>query len=305
MNDLMGKLSPMLFYEEEVFDSKDYIYELKLDGLRALAYIYNNHVVLVNKRQKDITATYPELGDIYKNVKKECILDGEIVVMDKGKPNFFHLQKRALMTNTFKLKLAIGKHPVTFFAFDILYCHDKLLIDEPLIKRKEILKDNIIETKHLVMTRYIEKRGKDFFELAKIEDLEGIVAKVKDSKYYPGKKSRVWLKMKVYQETDLIICGYVPSENGIKDIILGDYDSNNQLFKVATIMTSKDKNIIIDFARTNPSKPLFAFDNDEVIWLKPHLVGTVKYMMKTNSGGLRQAVFKGIRNDKVASDLKN
>lgn len=303
MNELIPNLSPMLFYEEEVFDSKDYIYELKFDGARCLAYLFEDKTLLINKRKKDVSLSYPELTDLHKNVASPCILDGEIIVMDKGKPNFFKLQKRALLTNSFKIKLLVDKIPVTFVAFDILYCDGKLLTDLPLMTRKKILSENVKESRALVISRYIEEKGKDFFDLTKKQDLEGIVAKEKTSKYYSGKRSRVWLKMKVYQEADLIICGYVPSQYGMKDVIFGDYDSNNNLFKVATVMTNKDKSIIMDYAEKFPSKPLFEVDNEEVIWMKPNLVGRLKYMMKTNSGGLRQAVFMGVRDDKFASDL--
>ena len=305
MNDLMPNLSPMLFYEEEVFDSKDYLYELKFDGARCLAYLFSDHTTLINKRKKDVSPTYPELANLHEYVKKPCILDGEIVVMYQGKPNFYQLQKRALLTDAFKIKLLVNQIPVTFVAFDILYCDDKLLVNLPLIERKQILSDNVHEGSRLVVSRYIEEKGIDFFKLAEAQDLEGIVAKEKLSKYYSGKRSRVWLKMKVYQEDDLIICGYVASEYGMKDVIFGDYDQNNKLHRIATIMTNKDKKLIIDYANANPSEPLFTVDNEEVIWMKPHLVGTVKYMMKTNSGGLRQAIFKGVRDDKVANDLKH
>jgi bifunctional non-homologous end joining protein LigD len=108
--------------------------------------------------------------------------------------------------------------------------------------------------------------------------------------------------MKVYKEEDLIICGYTPSEYGMKDVILGAYNENNDLYKVATIMTNKDKNIIMEYAKRYPSKPLFA--GDGIIWMKPNLVGRVKFMMKTKDGNLRQASFLGVRDDKVASDLK-
>lgn len=304
MNDLIPNLSPMLFFEEEVFDSKDYIFELKFDGARCLAYLFEDKTLLINKRKKDVSVTYPELVDLHINVKSPCILDGEIIVMDKGKPNFFKLQKRALLSNPFKIKLLVDKIPVTFVAFDILYSDGKLLTDLPLMMRKKILSENVKESSRLVISRYIEEKGKDFFELAKKQDLEGIVAKEKLSKYYSGKRSRVWLKMKVYQEADLIICGYVPNQYGMKDVIFGDYDANNKLFKVATVMTNKDKNIIMEYAMKFPSEPLFEVDNEEVVWMKPHLVGRLKYMMKTNSGGLRQAVFMGVRDDKFAGDLK-
>jgi len=298
-------IAPMLFYEENVFDSEEYIFELKFDGARCLAYLDDEKTVLINKRFKDISLTYPELSNIHKTIKKRCVVDGELVVMANKKPSFYQLQKRALLANPLKIKLLSTKFPVTFIAFDILYYDDKLIVDMPLIERKKLLTANISENSKIIISRYIETKGKIFYQLAKEQNLEGIVAKLKTSKYYMGKRSRVWLKIKVYLEDDVIICGYVPKENSIKDLILGAYDQNNQLYRVASVMSVKDKNIIMKFARDYPSEPLFDVNNDEVIWMMPHLVGTVKYMMKTKHGGLRQAIFKGLRDDKIAEDLLN
>lgn len=297
-------LLPMLFYESAPFDSNEFIYELKFDGIRCFAYLDNNRTTLINKRGKDVSQTYPELLLIHQNIKKSCLLDGELVIMINGKPNFYELQRRSLLLNSFKIKLAANKYPLIFVVFDILIIGDDLIIDKPLMERKKILQENIIESPQLVISRFIEANGKAFFELAKAHDLEGIVAKEKFSRYYPGKRSRSWLKIKVYQEDDLIICGYVPSQLGIKKLILGTYNQNKDLVYVTTVLTSKDKKNIMEFARKHPGPPLFN-SNDEIIWMQPHLVGIVRYMMKTKAKGLRQPVFIGLRLDKVAKDLKN
>ena len=304
MNEIFNQeLSPMLFYESDVFDSQDYIYELKFDGIRCLAYLEENKTTLINKRQKELSSTYPELSKIHKQVNKPCIVDGEIVIMNNGKPDFYQLQKRSLMANSLKIKLQAAKLPVIFVAFDILYLDDKLTIDLPLLERKQLLQSNLIENPRIVISRYIDGHGSDFFELTKKQQLEGIVAKEKTSKYYPGKRSRVWLKIKVYQEDHLIICGYLPKENGIKELILGSYDDNNNIYKVASVVTSKDQQVIINFANQHPSTSIFDLDNNDIIWMEPYLVGRVRYMMKTKSGGLRQPVFVGVCSDKTAEDL--
>lgn len=305
MENLFSELSPMLFYETEIFDSKDYIYELKFDGIRCLAYL-DDKTTLINKRKKNVSNLYPELASLHKNVKHKCILDGELVVMSEGKPDFFKIQRRSLLSNQIKIDLLKNIDRVTFIAFDILYLNNKLLTNLPLLERKKILKENVKENELLVISRYIEEKGKSLFAFAIENELEGVVAKKKESKYYPGKRSRVWLKCKVYKEDDLIICGYIPSEYGIKELILGSFNEYGNLYKVATINTNKDKEIILNYAKNNQTIPLFEMSNkDEIIWLKPYLVGRVRYMMKTKNEGLRQAVFLGVRDDKVASDLLN
>lgn len=295
--------SPMLFYESLPFDSTDYLYELKFDGIRCFAYLTEDKTALINKRGKDITNVYPELTNLHENIKSRLLLDGELVIMIDGKPNFYQLQKRSLMTNDFKIKLLSQKYPVTFVAFDLLILGDEVLIEKPLLERKALLQENVKEANNLLISRYLETSGIAFYQLAKEKGLEGIVAKEKNSLYYPGKRKKVWLKFKVYQEDDLIICGYVPSHTGIKELILGKY-VNNELTYQATIVTSKDKKNIMEFANDYPNRPLFEIEKKDIVWMVPHLVGRVQYMMKSNKGGLRQAVFLGLRLDKIASDLK-
>lgn len=303
MSDLFEdkNVDPMLLYETEPFDDKDYIFELKLDGIRCIAYIEPKSVVLQNKRHKDVTDTYPELSDIRKCVKKRVILDGELVVLIDGKPNFYALQKRSLMSDEFKIKLAANKDPVQFVAYDILYSDGKDLTDKPLTERKDILCKAVTEGHGLSITRYIEKSGKAFFELAKQEQLEGIVAKKKDGHYHIGKRTHDWVKIKVMQDEDLYVCGYQPDEDGnVKDLILGYYDDNDKLQcrgKVYLGVSESDRKIIGEFAKKNTvAKPWFdKYKN--TVWLKSELIGTAHFMHETESGGMRQPVWKGLRAD--------
>lgn len=300
-------ISPMLLSESEPFDHKDYIFELKLDGIRALAYLDKKETIIKNKRNKDITNIYPELKSIHKQVNKRCILDGEIIVMKNGRPDFFALQSRSILSDSLKISLASKLNTASFVAYDILYYDKKDITDWPLLKRKEVLKEIITENEFLSYSRFIEEKGREFYELARDNHLEGIVAKEKISKYYIGKRAKVWIKMKVMQEEDLIICGYIKKDGTIKDLILGIYDKDYNLHFRGTIylgVSTIDKNKIIDTAIKHPSPPLFALNNKggEIIWMKPLLVGVVKYMMKTKSGGMRQPIFKGLRDDKIATE---
>lgn len=295
-------ISPMLLNEvKEPFDSEDYIYELKLDGIRCVAYIEPKSVTLQNKRFKDLTPIYPELSGICRCVKKRVILDGELVALTDGKPDFYALQKRSLMTDTFKISLSAKKNLVQFVAYDILYYDGKDLTEKPLIERKAILSKEVKEGYNLSISRWIEKNGTAFFELAKKENLEGIVAKKKNGLYYIGKRTSEWIKIKVMQDEDLLVLGFKPESDGIKYLILGYYDGNGELKcrgKVSLGVSRAEQKIITDFAKDNTvNKPWF--DNyKNVVWLKPQLVGTVNYMQQTHSGSMRQPVWKGLREDK-------
>lgn len=224
-----------------------------MDGIRCVAYIDTNSVVLQNKRFKDVTEVYPELSQMNECVKKRVILDGELVVLTDGKPDFYALQKRSLMGDKFKISLAARKNPIQFVAYDILYCDGKVLTDKTLMERKEILTKEISQKNNLSVSRYIEKDGIAFFNLAKQEELEGIVAKKKDGKYHIGKRTHDWIKIKVMQDEGLLILGYQPDEEGnVKDLILGYYDEQNKMQcrgKVYLGISKEERKVILEFAR--------------------------------------------------------
>jgi bifunctional non-homologous end joining protein LigD len=191
-------LKPMLIGAEgEPFDNPDYIFELKLDGIRCIAYLDQTGTELRNKRNLNVTSIYPELKEIHKQVDNRCILDGEIIVMHNGKPDFSEVKRRALMSNRLKINLAASKLPVSFIAFDILYFKDEQVTDLPLIKRKSILHETVIEENDkLAISRYIEEKGEELYRLAEQKNLEGIVAKLKESRYILDKRTKDWIKSK-------------------------------------------------------------------------------------------------------------
>jgi ATP-dependent DNA ligase len=278
--------------------------EFDPDGVRCIAYLDKDNTILRNKRNKDVTDIYPELKDIYKNAKKRCILDGELVVLNKeGKPSFFDLQKRTLLTNKMRIDMLSKRNPVQFVAYDILFIDDRQITDLPLMERKYLLSKNVSDFGQLSVSRYIEEKGKDFFNLAKSQGLEGVVAKLKDSKYYIGKRSRDWLKIKVLQDEDLYIIGYQPKDDGtgVKDVILADIvgDTVTERNKVYMGVSKSDERMILDFARKNKTErpENTKYPDPGIVWIKPELVGVVEYMMLTESGGMRQPVFKGVRSD--------
>jgi len=290
----------LIAHNQAAFDSTDYIYELKLDGIRCLAYLWDDGMELRNKRNKRLNPIYPELSGINKQAKKRCILDGELVVLKNGIPDFFEMQKRSLMSNQMKIKLAAQKLPVCFTAFDILYVDQKPVTDLQLLERKALLTKTINESERLAVSRYIEDDGKAFYKAAAQMGLEGIVAKRKDSKYYFGKRTNDWIKMKALIDEDFIVCGYFLKAVNIASVILGLYDNKSIVYQGHVVMGVSRH----DFKKMQMVQkvdkdyyPAFS-DFDDAVWLAPKLVCTVQYMDRTPSGGLRQPVFKGVRDDK-------
>ena len=307
MEDLFDKrdISPMLLHQSEPFDSDEYLFELKFDGARCIAYLDGHSTDLRDKRKKNITHTYPELKHIYKNVKKPCILDGEIILMRNGVPDFHALQKRSLLTDKFKIDIASKRHPISFVAYDILQIGKVNLTDVPLIERKKILTNNLIENERISYSRYIENEGIKFFQLAKSKNLEGVIAKIKTSKYHPGKRSKVWLKIKVWNEAYMVICGYIDTKNGGIRIVIGAYDNKGKLTDMGTLtgISRQERELIVSYAKSHKVKPHFNY-KDEISWMKPKLVCKVIYMLKTDVGRMRQAIFKGLVTDVRAKDCK-
>lgn len=295
-------IKPMLIGAEgDAFDSDDYLYELKLDGERCIAYLDSQGTDLRNKRNIKMLPKVPELSEIHRQVQRRCILDGELAVIYDGKPDFFLIQKRSMMSNPMKIELESQRHPACFTAFDILYYDDHPVTDLPLAERKKLLESVITkESARFARSRHIEGQGIAFYQLAEAQDLEGIVAKRKGSKYYFDKRTKDWIKCKNLKDSDYVVCGYIPKENSMTSIVLGQYRDGQLIYKghVALGVGGESFRRIRELGRLYHPPMTIPDGNEHAVWVQLKLVCTVKYMMKTESGGLRQPVFKGLRDDK-------
>ena len=295
-------IRPMLIGTEgQPFDSDEYIYELKLDGERCIAYLDRDKTILKNKRNILMLPKVPELAEIHKNVNVRCILDGELAVIKDGRPDFFEIQKRSMMSNPVKIDMAAKKYPACFTAFDIMYYANRHVTDLPLTERKELLQKAVIsENGRFAVSRFIEKNGIQFYALAEQQELEGIVAKRKDSKYYFDKRTKDWIKIKYLQDDDFVVLGYVPKENSMNSIILGQYSNGQLVYKghVTLGVGGEPFRRIKTLNKTDCPFSEIPKGNENAVWVTPELGCTVKYMMKTESGDMRQPVFKGLREDK-------
>lgn len=296
-------IDPMLIaIEDEAFDDKDYIYELKMDGVRCIAYIDTHKIEFRNKRHLNLSAKFPELKNCYKNVKKKCILDGELYIYKDGKVNFFEVQKRCLTSNTFKIHMMSKEMPATFTAFDILYLEDQEVMNQSLMKRKQLLKNLIKEDERINQSRYIETKGIMLYEKTKQLGLEGIVAKRKDSVYKMGKRTKDWIKCKHLIEDDYVICGYLKKEKGIISLIIGQYDNQMLVYKGHVTLGVNISYIERHTKKVNTHEFMKYKENEDAIWIKPYLVGIIKFMEYTKNNSLRQPVFKGYRDDKLPEE---
>ena len=286
------KFTPMLLKEvEKPFNSENHIYEIKFDGIRALIYANPKEVKVISRRHQDLTHLYPELQKIKNIVKKNTIFDGEIVAFNEGKPSFQKLQLRSHLKSKEKIEFQAKKSPIIFMAFDILY-ENKELINLSLMDRKKILKkykNNSVFSK----TFYIENNGIELFNEIKKNDLEGVIAKKKNSIYLINKRSENWIKIKNLKTEKFIVGGFIEkSESNTISLILGEI-INKKLYYVGNVVLGKRREFYKKIKNTlliqNP--PFIDLDDKKVTYIKPINICYVKYLERTKSNHLRQPVF--------------
>jgi DNA ligase D-like protein (predicted ligase)/DNA ligase D-like protein (predicted 3'-phosphoesterase) len=296
---------------EAPFSSKDWIFEIKWDGIRAISYI-NEELRIKSRNDIELEYNFPELQEL-KTLIDNAVLDGEIVVMREGKPDFQTLIERSNATDTRDIEYMAQKYPATYVVFDILEKDGKPLVDLPLMERKNLLKGFLKEGKHVILSLFVEEEGEAYFELAVRKGIEGIMAKRKNSLYEPGVRSHDWLKIKKLQSCDCVIFGYTRG-TGIREetfgaLILGLYDEAKPIFvgKVGTGFTDRDQELLLEAFKllVVEEKTLEGLDvPEEVTWLKPQLVCQVVYQSATKDGKLRMARYSGLRLDKTPTECK-
>ena len=316
-------IHPMLAISTaKAFDNPDWLFEIKWDGYRAVAFIDVGHVRLMSRTQNDLTARFLELGSLAKFVKAErAILDGEIVALDdEGRPSFSLMQQRAGFRPGKRNMPRREGVPVIYYAFDLLYLDGFDLRRVALEQRKQLLQDRIVaggnETIHF-SDHYAEK-GLDLFAAAKQRGLEGIVAKKRHGTYQE-KRSSDWLKIKITQRQECVIGGYTDPEGSREyfgALVLGLYDKKGHLIHVGQVGTGFDQNMLKEiFTRLQPLKTKQnAFYGEigglrKVQFVRPELVAEIKFAEWTHEnaeGGmkLRAPVFMGVRDDKSAEECR-
>lgn len=298
-------ISPMLISEQvEPYDDPNSIFEIKIDGIRALAYCSSDNVDIRNKRDVKLIPRFPELKDIFRNCKEKCILDGEVSIMVNGKPDFYEVQRRTLLTDPFKIELAADRYPANFIVYDIIYYKDHLVTELPLLERKQLIEDIIIENDYITRSRHIDTYGKALFEMTEKENLEGIVGKKKESLYWFGKRSKDWKKVKVMKDEDFACLGYIRKPNNMTSLVLAKYDKSDNLIITnhVTLGVSLSKLYQHNIIEATCPFSQIPKGNENAVWIKP-VVCTVEYM-PSEKIGFRQAVFKAIRDDKRPEECR-
>ncbi|MBV9986934.1 MAG: DNA ligase D [Chitinophagaceae bacterium] len=289
----------------EPFDGQDWIYEIKWDGYRAVAYLKGSKVNIYSRNLLSFNEKFGPVADALRELKTDAVFDGEIVALDEtDKPNFQLLQNHAA-----------GEAHFAYYVFDVVWYDGKDLSELPLLERKQILR-SILPEEHPVIrySSHIENTGKDFFEVAVRHGLEGIMAKRSTSAYTKNQRSGEWLKIKNDQRLEAIICGFTKPRNSrsyFGAVILGKYKGSKLEYIGHSGSGFNESALKEMYARF---KPLITekcpFDkvpktNMPVTWLKPQLVCEVKFTEWTGENILRHPIFLGLREDKKAANEKN
>lgn len=282
---------PMLLKEiEKPFNSKDYIFEMKYDGIRALCFVSPKEITLLSRNGINMTMTYPEFIPIKNMVTKKVIFDGEIISLQNGKPSFSKLQQRNRLKNKKMIEKESKEDPVIFVVFDILY-EDKDLTNLPLTARKKILnkyQDNDI----FIKTKAIDSDGIPFFEEIKKRKLEGIVAKLKTGTYHINKRTGDFIKIKNIKRDEFYIGGYQFNEEKIS-LFLGEY-IKDELCYVGKVSITKNNPAWPIIQKEKTSKNKFTDLKEDINYISPKLMCYIDYTEKTKNHHLRHPSFKGL-----------
>ncbi|MDQ6757452.1 MAG: DNA ligase D, partial [Bacteroidota bacterium] len=288
---------------EEPFDDKNWLYEIKWDGYRAVAEVNKGDVKLYSRNGNTFENSYPIVVNELKKIKAKAVLDGEIIVLnDEGHPDFQLLQH-----------YEENQHrPIQFYVFDVLSLNGKSTCELPLTDRKELLQSIIPKNEVIKYSDHIMEKGIAFFNASTEKNLEGVMAKKADSLYYIGKRTNEWLKIKNHKTQEAIICGWTDPGGARKyfgALVLGIKNGNKLKYIGHTGSGFNQKSLKEMWDFLQPLKQSQSpFDekvktNMPVTWVQPKLICEIKFTEVTREGMLRHPIFLHLREDKLINEV--
>jgi bifunctional non-homologous end joining protein LigD len=291
--------------KEDPFNNPDWLFEPKYDGYRALAMINNGEIELFSRNHLSFNKLFSLIISELKKIKSTVVIDGEVVVENAHGVSQFQLLQNYQRT---------GKGNLKYYVFDLLHLNGIDVRGMPLIERKELLQLLVTKYpfKNIILSPYIIGNGIAQYKKAEKKSLEGIIAKEIHSPYRAGRKTGEWLKIKITNEEEAIICGITEpkgSRNHFGSLILGMY-KNKKLIYIGNCGTGFTEKLLTDLYKK--FKPIFIQQcpfatkppaRGTIQWLKPQLVCQVKFTEWTESGQMRHPVFLGLRIDKSATEV--
>jgi bifunctional non-homologous end joining protein LigD len=301
---------------EKLPEGKEWLYELKWDGYRALLIKDGSEIELRSRNDKDLTAMYPAIVAAARRQKVEqLVLDGEITALDEaGRPSFQALQHRS----------SHPKHQIVFYVFDALYADGSDLIGEPLERRRARLSTLVSTDSVMRLSQELPGTAAEVVKAVRGAGLEGVIAKRRDSTYQPGERSNDWLKLKLDRQQEFVIGGYRShGASGLDALLVGYYEGQELRFagKVRAGLVPHIRRELLgklkprqidDCPFTNlPDESVGRWGGGitseqmhEMCWAKPQLVAQIRFVEWTAEKRLRHAAFLGLRLDKAAREVR-
>jgi bifunctional non-homologous end joining protein LigD len=295
-------------------DDEGWAFEIKWDGVRAIAYVPPGHLRLESRSLREITGQYPEVGRITRALgARAAVLDGELVAFDDdGRPSFQRLQRRMHVASAAEVRRRMDEIPVTYMIFDLLYLDGETLFERPYEDRRVLLESLALDGESWQTPAAHRGDGAALLEASARQGLEGIVAKRLASPYRPGKRSRDWLKIKNVRSQEVVVGGWLPGkgrrEGELGALLVGYYDDGKLRYagKVGTGFAEADLRLLrerLEPLRVETSPFEGRQPQRDSIFARPELVAQVEFGEWTSAGTLRHASYEGLRDDKPAADV--
>src|SRR5436190_13604662 len=299
-------------------DDESWAYELKWDGIRAIAYCEVGHLRLESRSLREITPHYPELRALAAELgAREAVRDGEIVAFDENdQPSFERLQGRMNLASEAAVRRRMAGCPVTYLVFDVIYLDGRSLFDLPYTERRDRLEELELDGRSWQTPSFHAGEGKALLDLTRERGLEGLVAKRLDSRYLPGRRTKAWLKVKNTASQDLVIGGWLPGKGRrtgtLGAVLVGYYvdEEDRPILRYAGRVGSGFSDAELD-RLSGLLEPLSIDESPfegrqpprEAIFVEPRLVAEVEFREWTAARTLRAPVYKGLRPDKDPSEV--
>jgi bifunctional non-homologous end joining protein LigD len=297
-------------------EDEGWAYEIKWDGVRAIAYCEAGRLRLESRNLREITSHYPELRPLAAELgSREAVLDGEVAAFDEqGRPSFERLQGRINLASEAAVRRRMADCPVTYVIFDLVYLDGRSLLDTPYAERRESLEGLGLDGPHWQTPSYHRGEGEALLRLTAARDLEGLMAKRLDSRYLPGRRSRAWLKVKNTRRQELVIGGWLPGRGRragtLGAILVGYHDQGDGRLRYAGRVGAgfsdaelKRLSALLEPLRAAESPFEGRQPPRDAVFVEPRLVAEVAFREWTAARTLRAPVYKGLRPDKDAAEV--